>query len=337
MANLNTRFMGIEIKNPIVVGASYLVSDTDNLKRLEDAGAAAIVYKSLFEEQIQLESAQLDDDLNEYNERNAEMLSIFPRVQHAGSAEHLLNLRKAKESIKIPLIASLNAIYNETWVEYAKQIEQTGVDGIELNFYAVPNNTEQTGAAIEAQQIEILTQVLKAVKIPVNVKLSSAYTNSFNFIKELDKAGAKGFTLFNRFYQPDIDINTLKHTAQHSLSQPNESSLAFRYAGLLYGNINASITANGGLFEGADIIKTILAGAHSAAIVSTIYKNKIEHISKILADIEKWMLEKNFKTIDEFRGKLSKKNINDPFVYQRAQYIDLLLNSGEAFKHYSLR
>jgi dihydroorotate dehydrogenase (fumarate) len=337
MANLTTRFMGLEVKNPIVVGASYLVSETDNLKHLEEAGASAIVYKSLFEEQIQLERAQLEDDLNEYTERNAEMLTLFPRIEHAGPEEHLLNLRKAKESVSIPVIASLNAIFKETWIDYAKLIEQTGVDGIELNFFAVPKDANILGSLIEKQQIEILKEVKKAVKIPVNVKLSSSYSNTINFIHELDKSGADGFTLFNRFYQPDIDINTLQHSSHHSLSSPEESSLPLRFAGLLYGQVSASITANSGLYEGADIIKAILAGADSTAVVSTLYKNKISHITKMLTDIESWMNQKGFSKITDFKGKLSKKSINDPFVYQRAQYIDLLLKSGEAFKHYSLR
>jgi dihydroorotate dehydrogenase (fumarate) len=337
MINLKTKYMGIELKNPLVVGASYLVSNTDNLKQLEEAGAAAIVYKSLFEEQIQLEKVQLDNELDEYTERNAEMITLFPHIEHAGPEEYLHNIRKAKESVSIPVFASLNAIYKETWIEYAKLLEQTGVDGIELNFYSVPKNADLLGASIEKQQIEIFQEIKKAVKIPISVKLSPYYSNCLNFIAELDKAKVNGLVLFNRFYQPDIDIETLTHVAGHSASSADESKLALRYAGLLFGNVKASIICNSGIHQGSDIIKMILAGADAVQVVSTIYKNKIPHVSKMLKDVEAWMYDKNFSSLTDFKGKLSKNNTNDPFVYQRAQYIDLLLKSGDLFNKYALR
>lgn len=337
MTTLKTNYLGIDLKNPIIVGASSLSLDKDNLKKIEDAGAAAVVYKSLFEEQIQLERAELDDELNEYTERHAEMLTLFPKIEHAGSQEYLHNLRKARETVSIPFFASLNAIFKESWVEFAQEIEQTGVDGIELNFYAVPKDIDISGVSIEKQQLEILKEVKKAVKIPVAVKLSPFYSNPLNFITELDKAGADGVVLFNRFYQPDIDVNAEKHTSTHSLSSSDENRLPMRFAGLLYHNIAANICANSGIHEGTDVVKMILSGADCVQIVSTLYKNKIQHIEKILKDIEKWMEEKQYKTLTDFKGLLSKKNVNDPFVYQRAQYIDLLLKSGEMFNKYVLR
>ena len=337
MKNLTSNYLNKKLKNPIIVGASYLTSDTDNLKKIEDAGAAAVVYKSLFEEQIQLERAQLDDDVNEYSERNAEMISLFPAIEHAGPNEHLHNLRKAKESISIPMFASINAIYKESWIEYAKLIEQTGVDGLELNFYAVPKDMDASGVEIEKKQIEVLSEIKKAVRIPVSIKISSAYSNTLNFIKKLDNAGANGVVLFNRFYQPDIDIYNVAHLATHSLSNESENRLSMRYAGLLFSNINASICNSSGIHQGADIIKMLLAGADCVQVVSTIYQNKIGHISQMLKDVEGWMELKNFNSVDDFRGLLSNKKTNDPFVYQRAQYIDLLLKSGEIFKKYPVR
>ena len=337
MINLKTKYMGIELKNPLIVGASFLVTETDNLKKIEEAGASAIVYKSLFEEQIQLERVQLDNELDEYTERHAEMLTLFPHIEHAGPEEHLHNLRKARESVSIPFFASLNAIYKETWVEYAKLIEQTGVDGIELNFYAVPKSHENNALEIEKQQLEVLKEIKKSVKIPVSVKLSPFYTNPLNFIHQLDKAGVDAFVLFNRFYQPDIDINSISHTASHGLSSADENKLPMRYAGLLYSYIAASICCSRGIHQGVDVIKMILAGADAVQVVSTIYQNKIPHISKMLKDIEGWMYEKNFSSITDFKGVLSKKNTNDPFVYQRAQYIDLLLKSDVLFNKYALR
>jgi dihydroorotate dehydrogenase (fumarate) len=337
MANLKTNYLGIELRNPIIIGASNLVADNDNLKRMEDAGAAAIVYKSLFEEQIQLERAQLDNELEAYTERNAEMTTLFPHIEHAGPKEHLYNLEKAKKSISIPLIASLNAIFKETWVDYAKQIEQTGVDALELNFYAIPKDDDITGESIEKQQIAILKEIKKVVKIPVSVKLSPFYSNTINFVKELDKNGADGLVLFNRFYQPDLDISENKHIATHSLSNENENKLPMKFAGLLYAHIAAGICANSGIHQGSDVIKMILAGADTVQVVSTVYQNKFGQIEKMLKDIEAWMDSKNYNTLQAFRGLLSKKNTNDPFVYQRAQYIDLLLRSGELFNHDSLR
>ncbi len=334
MVDLKTKYMGLELKNPVILGASNLVTHLDNIKKAEEAGIGAVVYKSLFEEQIQLESAQLDDELDEYNERNAEMISLFPNLKHAGPEEHLLNLRKVKESISVPLIASLNAIYKETWVEYARLIEQTGVDALELNFYAVPREMDLDGSKINETQIEVLKAVKAKVKLPVSVKLSPFYANPLNIIGLLDKAGVNGFVLFNRLFQPDIDIEKEQHYAPYSLSQPEDNRLALRFAGLLFGNIQSSICSNTGIYSGEDVIKMILAGADCVQVVSTVYKNKIDVIKSIIADIQKWMNDKGYNSLDDFRGKLSNKNINDPFVYKRAQYIDLLLKSEEIFKRY---
>lgn len=336
MVDLKTKYLGLELRNPVILGASNLVTNLDNVKKAEDAGIGAVVYKSLFEEQIQLESAQLDDALDEYSERNAEMVSLFPNLQHAGPEEHLLNLRKVKESIGVPVIASLNAIYKETWVEYAKLIEQTGVDALELNFYAVPRDIETDGRKINETQIEILKAVKAIVKLPVSVKLSPFYANPLNIISLLDKEGTDGFVLFNRLFQPDIDIAKEQHFSPNSLSQPEDNRLTLRFAGLLYGNIKGNICSNTGIFTGGDVIKMILAGADCVQVVSTVYKNKIDVIKSIVADIQKWMDEKGYSRLNDFRGKLSNKKINDPFVYKRAQYIDLLLKSEEIFRKYPM-
>jgi dihydroorotate dehydrogenase (fumarate) len=336
MADLKTKYLGIELKNPIIIGASNLVTDISNIKRAEDYGAAAIVYKSLFEEQIQLESAQMEDELHEYDERHAEMVSLFPVIEHAGPEEHLLNLRKVKESISIPVIASLNAIYKETWVEYAQLIENTGVDALELNFYFVPREMNTDGRSINENQIEILKAVKDKVKLPVSVKLSPFYANPLNIISQMDKAGASGFVLFNRLFQPEINVDKEEHFAPSSLSVPEDNRLSLRFTGLLYGQIKGDICSSTGIFTGTDVAKMILAGANCVQVVSTIYKNKIEYLKTIISDLNSWMESKNYKKIDDFRGKLSNKNIKDPFVYKRAQYIDLLLKSDKIFKKYQL-
>ncbi|MBN2761678.1 MAG: dihydroorotate dehydrogenase-like protein, partial [Bacteroidales bacterium] len=316
------------------LGASNLVTNHDVLKKAEDAGVAAIVYKSLFEEQIQLEAAQLDDELEEYNERNAEMVKLFPTIKHAGPEEHLLNVRKAKESVKVPLIASLNAIYTESWIEYAQLLEQTGVDALEFNFFYVPREPQLDGRDVALKQMEVIKAVKSKVKLPVSVKLSPFYANPLNIVTEMDKLGINGFVLFNRLFQPDIDIENQQHFSPFNLSNPEDNKLSLRFTGLLYGTIAASICSNTGIYNGADVIKMILAGADCVQVVSTVYKNKVEYIKTIINDVQSWMESKGYKRLDEFRGKLSNKNINDPFVYKRAQYIDLLLKSDSIFKKY---
>lgn len=334
MVDLKTKHLGIELKNPVILGASNLVSKIDNILRAEQAGVAAVVYKSLFEEQIQLEAAQLDDELEEYNERNAEMVKLFPTIEHAGPEEHLHNLRKVKESVKIPVIASLNAIYTETWIEYAQLIEQTGVDALELNFFYVPHDTQTDGRDVKEQQVEVLKALKSKVKLPISVKLSPFYANPLNVVAQMDKVGTDGFVFFNRLFQPDIDIDRMVHFSPFNLSNPEDNKLSLRFAGLLYGTISGSICSSTGIYSGADVVKMILAGADCVQVVSTVYKNKVEHISTILKDVQSWMESKGFSKLDDFRGKLSNKSLNDPFVYKRAQYIDLLLKSDQIFKKY---
>jgi len=332
MVNLKTKYMGIEIDNPIIIGASNLVTDTDRLKKAEELGAAAIVYKSLFEEQIQLEEFQLDEKLTEFNDMNAEMITTHPRLEFAGPDEHLLNLQKAKESISIPLIASLNAVENDTWISYAKLVAETGVDAIELNFYHTPADFKKDANQIEAEQINIIKEISKNSPIPVSVKLSPDYTNILNFIQKLDNAGVDGIVLFNSFYQPDIDVNTEKHIKLYNFSNEGDYKKSLRFAGLLFENSKADICSSHGVFSGADVIKLILAGSTCVQVVSTLYKNGMSQIDIIKKELAEWMESKNYKSLDEFRGKLSKTRLsNDPFVYKRAQYVDLLIHSEEIF------
>jgi dihydroorotate dehydrogenase (fumarate) len=334
MADLKTKYLGLELKNPIILGASNLVNNIDNVKLAEEKGISAIVYKSIFEEQIQLERAQLDDRIEEYADRNAEMTSLFPNIEHAGPEEHLFNVARVKQNVSIPVIASLNAILKESWVDYAVQLEKTGIDALEINFFYVPKDIDYNGHDVIEKQVEILKAVKQSVKIPVSVKLSPFYANPLNVVSQMEKAGADGFVLFNRMFQPEIDIDKEEHYAPYDLSNPNDNKLSLRFAGLLHGSMNASICSNTGIYTGSDVVKMLLAGADCAQIVSTVYKNKIEYIDTILADINTWMDKKGYKTIGDFKGKLSQKSINDPFVYKRAQYIDLLLKSDEIIKKY---
>lgn len=332
MIDLSTHYMGIPLRNPIIIGSSSLVNDMDMLKKLEEAGAAAIVYKSLFEEQIHLESIQLEDEMTEFSDRNAEMVTIFPKLEHAGPEEYLNNLSKAKGQLGIPLIASLNCIYTESWLEYAKLIEKTGVDGLELNFYAVPRDFNAEAKTIEDQQVELFNAIKKVVSIPVSVKLSPFYTNTLNLISRLDKSGANGFVLFNRLFEPDINTEELKHTSPFNLSHEGDGRVAIRYAGMLYGQVEGSVCSNTGIFSGNDVVKMLLAGADCVQIVSTIYKHKPEHIAIMLSEIGTWMNAHKFESISEFKGLLSRKKTANPYIYKRAQYIEILMGSEEVQK-----
>jgi len=337
MADLTTTYMGLKLKNPIILGASNLVNKPEITEQLEEAGIAAIVYKSLFEEQIQLESIQMEEELHEYEERSAEMTKLFPNLQHAGPKEHLLNVKNLKEKVKIPVIASLNALYESTWVEYARELEQTGVDALEINLYAVPAYFEIEGRKIEEKQVQIVQSIKKAVNIPISVKLSPFYSNTLNFIKKLDEAGADGYVLFNRFFQPDIDISKELFFYPWELSREKDYQLSLRYAGLLYGNIDAGICTSRGISNAEDVIKLLLAGTDVVQVVSSIYRNPSGYVTSMINDLTSWMNDKGYEKLDDFRGKLSRKNLKDPFTYQRAQYIDILVNSEEVFKKYPMK
>ncbi len=334
--NLSTKYLGIELKNPIIVGASNLVTDIETLKKLEAAGAAAIVYKSLFEEQIHLENLEMHQIMTDNDERHAELASGTQVEFDAGPEDFLLHFAEARAAISIPLIASLNAIYDDTWVEYAKKLEAAGADALELNFYNNPKDFEMEGRSILNAELDIIRTVKDAVSIPVSVKLSPFYTNPLYTFNEMDRKGVDGFVLFNRLFHPDINVNLEKMSFPYNLSSEYDSRLPLRYVGLLYDNINADICGNRGIFTGDDVIKMILAGANVVEVVSTIYKHGPKQITKMLEDMEIWMANKQYDNLAEFRGKLSKKNVNDPFAYHRAQYVDILMKSSEIFKNYPI-
>jgi dihydroorotate dehydrogenase (fumarate) len=314
-----------------------MVMDLDFAKKLDSAGAAAIVFKSLFEEQIIYERVEMENALEEYNNMHAEMTRLFPSMEHAGPKEYLVRLKRLKESVSIPVFASLNALYKDTWIEYAKLIEETGVDGIELNLYTAPEEYDREGSLMEEHQVSMLQAAKSVLNIPVAVKLSPYYSNPLHLIHQMDSEDVDGFVLFNRLFQPDIDIKNEKLHFPYNLSNTSDNRLAIRFAGLLYGEINADISCNTGVYEGEDVIKMLLAGASSVQIVSTIMKNGADHITKMLNDVEKWMDEKGYEYIDQFQGKLAREKQTDPFAYKRAQYIDILLKSQDFYKKYPLK
>ena len=336
MADLRTRYMGIELKSPVIAGASNMVTDIHNLRKLEEAGVAAIVYKSLFEEQVQLENLELYELKTEYEDRHAEQVTLFPNSHSVPESpdDYLLNLKKARDAVSVPLFASLNAINDEVWVEWAVKAEATGVNGLELNFYSVPVEPAAGRETIEKKQIETLRKVKAAVKIPVSVKLSHFYTNPVSFIRDLDQAGADGVVLFNRFLQPDIDIFTEQHTMPNNLSNSDDIKIPLRFTGIIYGSVSASVCATTGIYTGNDVIKMILAGADAVQVVSTIYRNGTDVIKSITQEASRWMDQHGYSIIDDFRGKLSYLNSENKLPYSRAQYIDYMMNPVDLMKKY---
>jgi dihydroorotate dehydrogenase (fumarate) len=325
MADLCTNYMGIGLKNPIVVGACSLSKQIDTVRQIEAAGAGALVIKSLFEEQVQLEHAAFEEALGDYDELYAEAVHLFPKVAHAGPQQHLYWVKEARKAVRLPLIASLNATSEEIWVDYARQLAETGVDGLELNFYSLPLDATVGSTTIEQQELDTFSKVRAAVKIPIAVKLHPYYTNVLHVATELDRRGANALVLFNRFFQPDIDVEAETERATPSLSNSADSMLSLRWVALLHGRIKADLIASTGVMTGKDVVKMILAGASAVQVVSTLYRNKITHLGEMRAALEAWMDEKGYATLKDFRGKVSKKSVKDPWGFERGQYIKALL------------
>jgi dihydroorotate dehydrogenase (fumarate) len=321
------------LKNPIVIGASNIVTDVANLEKLEEAGAAAIVYKSLFEEQIQLESYQLEEKLESLSNWDSEHDTMLPSVKHAGPAEHLRQLKEARKHLTIPLIGSLNCVHDDSWLEYALKMEDTGIDALELNFYNNNIDFDLTPEALEQKQLKALELVRAGVRLPLFVKLSPYYSNTLRLISQMDRIGVDGFVLFNRLFQPDIDLDKEEHHFPYNFSSESDNRLALRYAGLLHKKVQGSIICNTGILTGRDVIKMLLAGGNAVQVVSAVYKKGINTISHMLQEMETWMKKKGYESLYDFQGKLSKEKLADPFAYKRAQYVDILMKS-ELFMQY---
>jgi len=329
MANLQSSYMGIPLKNPFVVGACSMTAHMDSIKRMEDSGAAAIVIQSLFEEQIQLQQMRMEEELTVSDNLDAEIQDLFPDVEHGGPEEHLMWVKKTKEAISIPVIGSLNCTNPETWSEWAVRMEETGVDGLELNFFAIPIDGSKSASEIEAEQVDALKRVKSKVNIPISVKLSPFYTSPLEIIHNMDSVGVNGFVLFNRMFHPSFNIE--KETGQYpfNLSSSNDHRMALRFAGLLYDKVKGSICTSNGIHTGEDAIEVLLAGTNVFQAVSTLYRNRIDVIGSILKDIEAWMDRKGYETLDDFRGKLSVEKTPDKWTYRRAQYVKMLLKADD--------
>lgn len=325
MPDLKTTYMGIPLRSPIVVGASSVSAMVDRIKMAEQAGAGALVIRSLFEEQIQFDALRLEEALSVGAESQPEARTYFPNIKHGDAKEHLMWVEKARKAVTFPLLASLNAVAPGAWAEYAAQLEGAGVNGLELNIYSVAADPRRAGTAIEKELYEVVAAVRQRIQIPLAVKLSPFYTSVANVAAELDKCGTGSLVLFNRFLQPDIDPGTETPTSQMVLSTPEELKLPLRWTALLYGRIKAEIALSTGIHSGLDAAKALLAGATVVQTASAVIKHGVPYVSTMLRQLEEWMTEKGYASLDEFRGKLSQKQAVDPSAFERAQYVRLLL------------
>ncbi|MDD5707296.1 MAG: dihydroorotate dehydrogenase-like protein [Kiritimatiellae bacterium] len=326
MTDLRTTYMGIPLSNPIIAGASALTANLATIRALEAGGAAAIVTKSLFEEQIQLEHFKFDEDLERGNYRYAEMITVMPKLEFAGPAQHLRWVREAKRAVSIPVIASLNAVNPDTWIEYARKLEATGVDALECNFFASPKEPDKPAARIEDEQVETVARLKAALRIPFSVKLSFCYTNPLSVIRRMDAAGAAAVVIFNRLMEPDIDTREQKNISPFNISYTTDYRLPLRYAGLLEGGIRADVCCSTGIFDGDTVVKAILAGAQVVQTVSALFREGFGHIRAMTRELERWMSAHGYTTLADFRGKLSRRHVSDPWAYTRAQYARLLMD-----------
>ncbi len=324
--DLTTTYLGMQLKNPLVASASPLSYSLDSMKRLEDAGASAIVMYSLFEEQIAHEAAELNHYLNYGTEAFAEALTYFPESQsyNLGPEEYVELIHKAKQSLGIPVIGSLNGISTGGWIKYARKIEEAGADALELNVYYIPTDPRISGTDVEDRYVEVLSAVKTTVRIPVAMKLSPFFSSMAHMAQRLDNAGADALVLFNRFYQPDVDLDTLDVTPNLQLSTSGELRLPLRWIAILYGRLRANLAATSGLHTAADVLKVLMAGADVAMMASALLKHGPEHLGQVLSGLQHWMLEHEYVSISQMKGSMSQKSVADPSAFERANYMKVL-------------
>jgi dihydroorotate dehydrogenase (fumarate) len=328
--DLSTNYLGIRLPHPLVPGASPLSDDLDTVKQLEDAGAAAIVLRSLFEEQITREREAIHRHWDSHDDAFAEAVTFFPSPDSfvLGPDEYLNHVQRVKQSVRIPVIGSLNGMTPGGWLSYARLIEQAGADALELNVYHAPTDFETSGSEVERQTIKMVRQVKHGLKIPLAVKLSPFFTAFAHFARQLDGAGADGLVLFNRYYDPDIDVLELNVLRTLQLSDSSELPLRLRGIAALAGRIKASLAVTGGVHTSLDVVKSTMAGAHITQMVSALLKNGPGHLRKVRADLEAWMEENEWSSLNEMRGNMSQERIPNPQIYERANYM-LMLQTWE--------
>jgi len=323
--NLATTYMGFELPHPLVPGASPLVDNLDTVRRLEDAGAPMFVMHSLFEEQVAREEVNVTRSIETPKESYAEALSYFPEPDDfvLGPDDYLEKIGKVKATVAVPVIGSLNGTTEGGWLRYARLIEQAGADGLELNLYELVLDLGETGAEVERRGLEVVRAVKGSVKIPVAVKLSPFYSSIGNFARRLDEVGADALVLFNRFYQPDIDVEE-QELLRVNLSSPTELLLRVRWIGALSGRIRASLAATGGVHTAIDVVKAVMAGAHATQMVSALLQHGPDYLRQVRDDLARWLEEHEFESLRQMQGSMNLLRCRDPGAYQRANYIRLL-------------
>ena len=335
MIDLSTHYLGMKLRTPLVPSASPLSQEIGTIRRLEDDGASAVVLYSLFEEQLRQEMVELDHHLSAATESFPESLSFFPHASEfrLGPEGYLEHIRKAKEAVEIPVIASLNGATVSGWAKFAKEIEEAGADALECNIYYVPTDTELKGADVEQLYVDIVWAVKSAVSIPVAVKLSPFFSNLANMAKRLDDAGADGLVLFNRFYQPDIDLDELEVRPNVLLSTAQALRLPLTWIGILYGRLQASLAASSGVHEPQDAIKLLMVGANVTMLCSSLLRNGVNHIRHLERGITEWMEQHEYESVHQMQGSMSQKRCPDPSAFERAQY----MRAVKSLQHVLLR
>jgi dihydroorotate dehydrogenase (fumarate) len=324
--NLTTNYLGLELKNPIIPSAGPLSHEISNIKAMEDAGAAAVVLFSLFEEEIEHESLELYYHTDKHKESYAEALDYFPEPYDfkVGPDKYLEHIRKAKEAVDIPIIASLNGKSVGGWIDYAKKIEQAGADALELNIYFLAADPKLSGAEVEREYLNIVKGVKMNVNIPIAVKMHPFFSSVSWMAEQLTNVGADGLVLFNRFYQPDINLETLEVMPNVLLSSPAELRLPLRWIGMLYGKVNVDLAANSGIYSETDVIKMIMAGAKVTQMLASLLKFGIGHIKKVLNQMVYWMEVNEYESLEQMRGSMSYRNVANPSQFERANYMKVL-------------
>src|SRR5208282_736478 len=323
MIDLKTTYLGLRLRTPLVASASPLSQELDGIRHLEDAGASAVVLYSLFEEQLRQESFELEHHLTEGTDSFAEAASFFPQPSefHLGPDGYLNHIRRAKEAVEIPIIASLNGTTVGGWTKYAKLIEEAGADALECNIYWIPTDPDLPSIEVEQQYLDILKAVKSVVTIPVAVKLSPFFSNMANMAKRLDEAGTNGLVLFNRFYQPDIDLEELELKPNVLLSTAQALRLPLTWVGILYGRIRASLAATSGVHGPEDVIKLLMVGADVTMLCSTLLRNGIGHLQQIEQGVREWMEGHEYESVHQMQGSMSQIHCPDPGAFERAQYM----------------
>ena len=324
--DMSTEYMGLKLKNPIVPSSSPLSHSVDSIRRLEDAGAAAVVMYSLFEEQITLESYYLDYYLNHGTESYSEARSYFPEMDdyNVGPDQYVDLIRRAKEAVGIPIIGSLNGISPGGWTGYASLIEDAGADALELNIYYIPTNLEQSGVEVEEKYIDILREVKKAVKIPVAMKLSPYFSSTANMALQLSEWGANAIVLFNRFYQPDFDLESLEVEPRLVLSSAHEMRLPLSWVAILYGRVALDFAITTGVHTYTDALKALMAGAKVAMMASELLQGGVKRIGQILDEMKQWMIEREYESVKQMIGSMSRIHVAEPLAFERANYMKML-------------